>query len=122
MTILAGSESVRNVITTLEKPEKYVLGIFRNMDALRKEQIASTVSIGITGRGIAPNYRLDASEEADHVKMVERYEYPSIPFRGQTHQPLTFDFIDNGHWSSAVMTFEEVKNLLGDLRGYQKPR
>jgi hypothetical protein len=123
MTNLAGSESVRDVITTLDKPEQYVLGIFRNMDELRRNQIASTVSIGVTGHGIAPNYRLDPSEEADHAKMVGRYGDPSLAFRGQTHRPLAFDYIDNGNWSPMEMTFEEeVKSLLGKLRGYQKLR
>jgi len=68
------------------------------------------VRLGIIGTGQAPNYRLEDGSER-----------PFMAIDGATHRPCpdgeAFDTSEN--WSSNVMTEDEVKNLIGEIRPFK---
>jgi hypothetical protein len=61
--ILALDSTLADVLATLAKPENYVRGMLENMYACKREHGNATARIGITGGGVAPNYRIEFEHE-----------------------------------------------------------
>ena len=103
--------TIADVVRKLNKPEDYVRGVLGVMVAERHQHGAVVVRIGIRGTGAMPNYRIDLAAE------------PSPPIQaydGQTHRGFTdVRNIDTDNWSSRSMTFEEVRGLIGAIRGHK---
>jgi hypothetical protein len=110
--IIGSDARITDVRETLSNAEKYVCQILSKMSELRKEHGAVTVRIGILGQGRAPHYRMDYLTTG---APIEAFDGPlGLPFKD-------YKTIDTANWSTSSMTFIEVQQLLGDIRGH-KPK
>ena len=130
---ISSDATIEGVINTLDNPKEYVRGVLENMHRAKKELRSGDVRvrIGTTGRGISPHYLIEdmpcltnedwddimnpppASDEGDDD---EKYYFA---YHGKNHGLLDLESMQlrGLNWSSKFTTFDEVKNLLGVLRG-----
>jgi hypothetical protein len=78
------------------------------------------LTIGVTGKGISPNYKIDVPNELDldGGKSVKIKSTPKI-YDGRTHKELrdiTAQDTRPENWSSQSMSLDELKQLLGAIR------
>ncbi|MER9687877.1 MULTISPECIES: hypothetical protein [unclassified Mesorhizobium] len=119
---LSGNATVLDVVRTLDQPRGYVLGVFNNMHDYKRRHGSAFVRIGITGRGMMPNYRLEPTNDsvmgflADLVQGgdVDRH---FVAYHGRNHEQLDWGpkELKGPHWSSAYLDHETVRTLLLEL-------
>ena len=76
------------------------------------------VRIGCTGKGRTPHYRIERGWPVDQFA-DEAYVYGI--FNGRNHKTLMewTTVVKDEHWSEKPSSFEQVRELLGLLRGVQ---
>lgn len=131
-TTLPLDATIINVLATLAKPEGYVRGMLENMYACKREHGNTTARLGITGGGVAPNYRIEF-ENDDYALKVGGVSFFKIGivgvFDGRSHKLI--EWIDNvaqedgipvhdSHWSNRAMTIDDVSMFLGRIRGTKR--
>lgn len=106
--------TLRDVVTLLDKPENFVRQVVGVMHKAAKECGEVVMRLGITGTGHAPNYRIEHGEDGTPIMAID----------GANHKAWADgeSFSAAPNWSTAVMTKEEVANLLGEIRGYPPTR
>ena len=118
MTI-AHDATIRSLMPTLRNPEDYLCGVLRNMQAwARRRGREGFVTLGVTGKGIAPHYRIDFTWGGATPDWVgEAYD-------GTSHHrlPYTVSVVKDDTWSIAFMAHAEVRTLLGEHRSVLKTR
>lgn len=123
---LNGNETIRDVVSSLAKPEPYVRGVLGNMSDFRRRGIDPIVKIGTTGQGIYPHYRIEPAngDGSDIGAEITAFLETMIAFGGRNHKPMEWTAFDvrGEHWSEESMTYDEVQTLLGSLRGYKGKR
>ena len=144
---LPNDVTIRDIINTLRGPDEYLRRVIGNMTEvqsdLRSRQIITPqstvfVRIGTTGEGKAPNYRIEPNpEDWLHLALAvdfahrpdsdaqEALEAHYVAFRGVGHKRAG-DWkrgeLKEENWSSGRMTWDEVRELRGCLRGYKRRR
>jgi hypothetical protein len=118
---LEANATIADVAALLDKPVEYVRLALSNLHAFAKENNGAHLTIGVTGKGIAPHYKIGIPQELD-LGLGEPIKFTSTPkiFDGRTHKELrdiTADQIRGLHWSSRSTSLDELKQLLGKLRG-----
>ena len=108
---LPKNATLRDLLPTLEKPESFVRQVVGVMHEATKEHGAIVMRLGITGTGRAPNYRIERSEGGAPIMALDGANHKQWP-EGE-------NFAAAPNWSSAIMTKDEVANLLGEIRGYR---
>ena len=111
---LSKNATLRHIITLLDKPETFVRQVVGVMHQAAKECGEVVMRLGITGTGQAPNYRIEHAEDGS----------PIVAINGANHKAWADgeNFSAAPNWSTAVMTKEEVANLLGEIREYRPAR
>ena len=106
---------ITDIVGTLADAEEYVRGIVESFIAHSFDKEGSSITIGVSGSGLYPNYFvLEPSEDAlGRRRMV---------FNGRSHREILEDSFWGESWSSAAMSFAEVQALLGHLRERKKKR
>lgn len=108
-TPIARDATITDVLRTLADPEEYVRRVLSTVSSIRSKHGSVVVRIGVTGNGFLPNYRIDHSGTSCE---------PINAFDGATHKPFTdVANIDTENWSTCSMTYDEVRELLGRIRG-----
>ena len=109
---LPADSTIKTVLGSLEKPETYVCTVLENIHACRKAAGTDHVQvrIGIMGTGKLPNHRIDFVD-ADGAKQCFGAFDGKHPFKDVDIQEAT--------WSNASMTYGEVRQMLGDMRGFK---
>jgi hypothetical protein len=136
MTMTLSREmTIADIIDSLMNPEDYLCGVLDNMRDWKNEHGTAYVSIGTTGQGIAPHYRvgpssdslesikhLDLDKRDDLIEFLREYSKHCRAFHGRSHKRLDWGVLElrNQHWSTRQMSFEEVQSLLGQFRGYKR--
>jgi hypothetical protein len=121
---------IADITASLDNPADYVRGVLGNMVEYRKEHGSAVARIGITGRGIAPHYRIEPISESnqfidDILTGGDDLEKHFVAFHGRNHKRLDWSSqeLRGSHWSRGRMDFEGVQRLLGELRNYKaKPK
>jgi hypothetical protein len=67
---LSQDATIADVLATLARAESYVRGMLENMYECKREHGNAVARIGITGGGVAPNYRI----EFERNERVERQD------------------------------------------------
>ncbi len=100
--------TIDDLVESLDDPEDYVRGALDNLHAEVMKEPNSRLTIGITGYGVYPNYKIDTPVK---LKMA-----PSKIFSGRTHQELVDSSARDERWSAASTSLFELQALLGNLR------
>ncbi|MER9937122.1 hypothetical protein [Mesorhizobium sp. M0088] len=118
---LPENATVLDVVRTLDEPRKYVLGVFNNMHDYKRRHGSVYVRIGITGRGMMPNYRLEPTNDSmgfltDIVQggdVARHFE----AYHGRNHEQLDWGQreLKGPHWSGSYLSHEALLKLLEEL-------
>jgi hypothetical protein len=114
----------------LADPEEYVRRIVGSFVEHSFDKQRSEIRIGVSGRGIYPNYSIIVPcepEERVFEGQGVSFEITSsvrkrLVFNGQSHREILEESNWGESWSSAAMSFAEVQALLGDLRQFKRKR
>jgi hypothetical protein len=75
----------------------------------------SVVTIGVTGKGVFPNYKIDVP--GDHLDLDVVYNATAIVFSGRTHKIINDpDKIRNENWSTKSLSLSDLQNILREIR------
>lgn len=101
----------------LADPTEFVRRVLDNMTGYHQE---CQVRLVIDSAPARPDYGVEMlfEDEVDGERVDIPQPMTVVP--GRTHAAvLAIDVPESGHWSSEAMTFAEVQQLLGELRGFQ---
>ena len=82
--ILSKDATVTSIADKLNDPEEYIRGILANLHEALKTESNSRVTIGVTGGGKVPHYKIDIS-----VVLFDGWKPMYLPnkvFDGRTHK------------------------------------
>jgi len=121
---------ITDIIGTLADPEEYVRGIVGSFIVHSFDKQRSEIRIGVSGRGIFPNYSIVEPCEPEELNIegqgvslkITSSVGKRMVFHGQSHREILEDSAWGESWSPAAMSFAEVQALLGDLRQFKKRR
>jgi hypothetical protein len=125
---IAANATLADVVDRLKSPEEYVRGVLGNLFD-HKTEGGAVVRIGVMGRGLIPHYRLDRISPG--FSLSDETPPPSFSvigaFNGRNHKPLVdeseaADILHDEHWSAGFMTLDEVRALIGVIRGARDGR
>jgi hypothetical protein len=121
---------ITDVIHTLDDPVDFVRGIVGTFFAYPFDKKVAVVRIGVSGKGIIPNYCIEQYCEpisntlevgAAALEISTNIELRHC-FHGRNHKEILDDSFIGENWSSASMNLAEVQTLLGQLRAYKKTK
>ena len=119
--IAAGSR-ISDLIHILPDPIAYVRGVVGSFVSYGYDPETSAVRNGITGKGIAPNYKIEKPNFTVTVAIrdlsFEMTVTPARTFSGRNHREMTEldDRERHGeNWSTDAMSFADLKALLSSL-------
>src|SRR5208337_362952 len=98
-----------DVIHTLADPVEYVRGIVGSFVEYQFDRDTSVVRIGISGRGIIPNYSIETPCEPDSADRLKITVSKRHVFNGRSHKEILDDSSIGESWSSEGMKFSEVQ-------------
>jgi len=121
---LSPDATLADVISTLDQPEEYVRCVLGNMHACKKEQDGDVaVTIGITGEGKVPFYRVDFVTEIEIKNRAFNMNGSFPMYNGRSHKRMDEvprAVMQDEHWSKRSMNYKEVQGLLGQLRNSKR--
>ena len=103
--------TITDVLPSLAKPEEYVRVVLGHMAKCNKDKGNARVRIGVTGTGKYPSHKVVYSDD-DGVEQLYGAWGEEIPFSGVA--------IHTDTWSSRSMNFDEVRELIGQIRGLRR--
>ena len=109
---IPSDSTIRDIVSTLERRDRFVANVLDLLRKAEKEQGPAVVRIGITGKGVLPNIRVDAADGTWTRGAFDGVTFKSFADFGQFAST-------ESNWSTKSMTFAEVETLLRELRGFQ---
>jgi hypothetical protein len=104
--------TIRNVLPTLSNKDEYVRVVLGHMSECKKQHQNAFVRIGVTGQGKIPSHKIVYADPAGS----------EVFFKAWGEETLFTDVkIHENTWSTARMSWDEVRDLLGEIRGF-KPK
>ena len=105
--------TIEDVLPTLSSPEAYIRGVFGHLHACKSKHGNGSVRIGTTGCGLIPYYRVVFKYDGDENETIFG------AFYGDSHSSFKTLEASSGTWSTAAMSYEDVQNLFGKIRGWK---
>ena len=109
------NNTIADIVGSLSKPEEYVRGVVGHLSECHIEtgRNGAYVRIGITGRGIVPNYRIEMPPLDEGSGYMPTWK----AFRGSNHKILVDEnILTDENWSNKSMSYHETRTLLGQIR------
>jgi hypothetical protein len=113
---------VSDLIPVLSDPIEYVRGILGNFVSYGCDPETSAVRVGVTGAGVCPNYKIEEPSFSHTVTVLSLHSLctatPAHTFCGRNHREMTEldgQWRRDNNWSTATMSFAELKALLSNL-------
>ena len=122
----------------LRDPIEYVRRVLMNMQSCKEEHGDAVVRIGITGEGVAPHYRIEpeeglgapvgrelSSHTSDEMERERTYILRAFynAYNGFSHKKQirwSHKELQDDSWSRHSMILAEVRDLIGEMRGYKQ--
>jgi hypothetical protein len=105
-TAISNDASIADIAPTLKDGAVFAAQVLHRMTQERKSHGPVVARIGITGKGVIPNFRID-TVSGEPIKSYD----------GQSYEPFSEINTYDKNWSTASMTFEEVRELVAKMRG-----
>jgi len=128
MTSLEHDARVSDLLNRLDDPTGYVQGVLGNFVSCGFDPQTCKIRIGITGEGVAPNYKIEEPPRSETLRIKTGDSekpfdatftvIPGKTFSGRHHRELIeLDDMErrDEHWSTASMTFAELQQLRSTL-------
>ena len=104
-----------STLRSIEATEEYVRAVLANVAFCTRDFGEETVvTLRLNGDERCPDYRVGAMMDTDTGQTMDLESYS-----GKTHKPLRPDQQMHALWSWEQMTQREVRDLLGEIRGFQ---
>lgn len=116
MDRISNDATVSSVKDLLTNKVAYVVGVFHQMHECNRDNGSAYVRIGVMGAGKSPHYRVeyDVVGQASPIAIHGSYD-------GRNHRDLVDeDQLRDANWSSQRMNFDEVRELLAEVRPPKK--
>lgn len=111
LKILPPNATIADVLPTLAKPVDYICGVLEHMYKCRNMHGNARVVIGTSGKGLKPYYRV-IYETVEGPEVYDTFFDNHVSF-AKENRP-----IEGGpSWSNQGMSFEEVAQIRGTLKG-----
>jgi hypothetical protein len=110
--IIPNDATIHDVMPTLNNPENYVRGVLSRLHECKQARGNASVRIGTTGQGLIPYYRVVYIDGAGKEQIFGAYY-------GDNHAAFDTFKAPNSTWSTGSMTYDEVQQLLGKIRGFK---
>ncbi len=98
----------------------YIRNILANFVSRGFDPETSVIRIGVSGRGLAPNYKIEKPSFLQTLTIGSiQYTFtvtPACTFNGRNHREMTeLDDLErhDDHWSNVTSSFAELRALLG---------
>jgi len=105
--------TIKSVLGSLGKREDYILCVLKHMRLCEAKHGPAYVRIGVTGTGQYPCHKIVYDHASGAEVLFEAYD---------EDRPFTDVEVGTRDWSSARMSHDQVKDLLGHVRGYAPGR
>ncbi|MDA8870287.1 hypothetical protein N9H93_02720 [Rhizobiaceae bacterium] len=105
--------TLATIWSTLWEARIFVAQVRHTMGKCVTAHGSASVRIGVTGKGLAPCYRISWSDEGIE-RIANSYWYDHTPFGRQD--------VEGPNWSTATMNYAEVDALLREKTGIPKPK
>lgn len=113
--LLPSDCTARSMKMDFKNPEEYVRALFGNMTGYDKE---CQVRLALDSSPRFPDYQVEMLFYDDENGEEIVHAQSSAVFSGRTHKGELVDHANTFRpWSSQVMSYLEVRTLLGELRG-----
>ena len=103
--------TIRDVLPTLVDPEEFVRVIVGHLSQCFKQHQHATVRIGITGKGLYPSHKV-VYDDSDGKETLFGAFAESLRFT---------ENIGDSNWSTARMTYAEVRALMKEIQSIKRP-
>ena len=103
------------MLPTIDPKANFVPAAYGVLHRYQREHGPVVLRLGVSklSKGKRPNYRIDDASTGSLVAAID----------GNTHQPWVGDEPNlTGAWSSIAMSYEEVKELLSEVREQERAR
>jgi hypothetical protein len=97
--------------------EEYVRRIYASVNIAEKDLGNAQLRIAVNDGINAPSYRIDAAMDEE----IGRTTHQEI-ISGRTHKPVLPAKAELLHWSSEMLALPQIRQLMGEIRGYKKPK
>jgi hypothetical protein len=119
---MTSNSRISDIVHLLADPIGYVNEVISSFVSYGYDPETSKVRIGITGKGDAPNYKIEEPSFTAPLAVrslpFEMTVTPAHTFNGRNHTEMT-RLVDHPwhreNWSTDVMSFTELKALLSSL-------
>jgi hypothetical protein len=116
MADLPPDATIRSEMHKLGNRKGYIRGVFGRVHECKTIHGNATVRIGVEGKGLMPYYRVLFVNSDDGAEVIFG------AFYGDSHAEFKTDEAPNKRWSSASMTYDEVEQLLGEIRNFKRKK
>jgi hypothetical protein len=113
MPQLNSDVTVREVVPTLHNADRFVRGVLELLRKTEKGRGPCVVRLGITGRGLLPNIRIDAADGSWTLGAFDGVSFKSF-------EELGTGTTDLGTWSTKGSNRLEVEEVLRELRPHSR--
>lgn len=110
--IIPNDAIIDDVMPTLSNPLDYVRGVLGRLHECKHLRGNASVRIGTTGQGLIPYYRVIYAD-GDGAEQIFGAYY------GDNHAAFDTAKSPSQTWSTGSMTYDEVQQLLGKIRGFK---
>ena len=119
---MTSNSRITDLVHLLLDPIAYASGVIGNFVSYGFDPETSRVRIGLKGKGVAPNYKIEepsfTAPFAVHPLSFEMTVTPARTFNGRNHREMMELDDQERHdenWSTDLMSFAELKALLSNL-------
>jgi hypothetical protein len=129
MTDLPSNATFRDLTGFAKQRAEYIRRVVANLESLGEEKHTIGVRMGIAGKGSTPHYKFEEKvqwvmnavdgTETDRGVADDTF----VIYHGANHREMkAFEVgaIRDNHWSSTVMSYEDVRTMLGEARAEAK--
>jgi hypothetical protein len=124
--VLPTNATFRDLTSPIAKREEYLRRVVQNLEGQGAYRHAVSVRMGIAGLGISPHYKFETPVEYRVINQndaVGTLPEAFVIYHGASHKLLTsFDLQDirDEHWSSQVMSYDDVRSIFGQVRAERR--
>jgi hypothetical protein len=104
-TTISNDTSIADIAPTLKDGAMFTARVRQRMIQEQKLHGPVVARVGVTGKGVAPNFRIDTVSGQ-----------PIKSYDGQSYEPFSELNTHDKNWSTASMTLQEVSDLAAKMR------
>jgi hypothetical protein len=115
---ISSDATIADITHLLADPVEYVRRIMENMMSGPYDRDDAVVRIGVSGKGVAPNYRIEYPNQPELASLG--LAVGADTYSGIGHKELGHYGQRGEQWSTRAMLYTDLRGLIGTLRAKRK--